>query len=214
MYFHDRAHAGRLLAGALLAYREAPQTLILALPRGGVPVAREIATSLRLPWDVLIVRKLGAPAQPELAMGAIASGGVRVLNQDVISGLGIYAAELEAAIAREEQEVQRRERLYRQGRPPLEWVGKQIILVDDGVATGATLRAAIALLRQTGAGRILVAVPVAPPQAVDALRREADELVCLFSPHAFSAIGQWYDDFSQLTDAEVQQALAGTASVS
>jgi putative phosphoribosyl transferase len=208
--FRDRGVAGQALAQALHAYRGRGDLLVLALPRGGVPVACEIAEALGAEVDLMIVRKLGTPGQEELAMGAIASGGIRVLNEDVIASLGITPAAIERVAARESGEIERREHAYRGSRPRPALAGKCIILVDDGVATGATMRAGIAGLRQQKPAKIVVAVPVAPPDTVDLLRREADEVVCLETPEPFMAIGCWYERFPQLTDDEVSQRLART----
>lgn len=209
--YADRGEAGRVLAQALAAYAGLPEVRILALPRGGVPVAREIACALRAPLDVFVVRKLGVPWHGELAMGALASGGVRVLNADVIGQLGIGADEVEAVAERESRELARREAAYRGKRPPLAVAGRILVLVDDGVATGATLRAALQALRQGGPARVVVAVPVAPADTLARLREEADEVVCPLVPAGFQAIGQWYDDFSQTSDEEVRAALRDAA---
>jgi len=205
--FRDRKHAGELLADLLIHYRGRPQTVLLALPRGGVPVAASLARALALPLDIFLVHKLGAPSEPELAMGAIAAGGLVVLHQNVIASGEISQAELDAAIAREQDELQRRERVYRGTRPPLVVTGKTIILVDDGLATGYTMLAAIRGARQQQPAHIGVAVPVASKEALDLLRPEADELVCAYIPHRLSAIGQFYDDFAQTTDDDVREAL-------
>ncbi len=204
----DRTEAGRALARALSRYRGRDDVLVLALPRGGVPVAFEVAEAFGAPLDLMLVRKLGAPQQPELAMGAIASGGARVLNPDVIGVLRIGDTTIERVAARETQELERRERTYRGERPSPPVEGKCVILVDDGVATGATMRAAVAALRQRKPARIVIAVPVAPPDTVDVLRGEADEVVCLETPEPFIAIGRWYGAFPQLSDQEVKDLLA------
>lgn len=207
--FVDRTEAGRLLADRIADYRGWPGALVLALPRGGVPVGFEVARILPAPLDVLVVRKLGAPGQPELAMGAVASAGVRVLNEEIIESLRIDPAALEAIAAEEEAEVRRRERAYRGGEcPPLDVHGRLVFLVDDGLATGATMRAAVAAVRAMNAGRVVVAVPVAPADAVARLSREADEVVCLSTPPSFHSIGQWYQDFPQVSDHEVRHLLA------
>lgn len=206
--FEDRVQAGRMLAAALRSYCGRADVLVLALPRGGVPVACEIAEALGAEVDLMIVRKLGTPGQEELAMGAIASGGIRVLNADVIASLGIGEGAIERAAARESREIERREHAYRGSRPRPVIAGKCVILVDDGVATGATMRAGIAGLRQQKPAKIVIAVPVAPPDTVEQLRAEADEVVCLAMPELFRAIGQWYVAFPQLTDAEVRERLA------
>jgi predicted phosphoribosyltransferase len=209
--FRDRREAGRLLAARLAHYRGRPDVLVLALPRGGVPVGYEVARALGAPLDVFLVRKLGVPGHEELAMGAVASGGVQVLNDDVIAGLGLSERVVAAVTARELQELERRERLYRGARPPREVHGRTVILVDDGLATGATMRAAIHALRRRGAARIVVAVPVAPLPTCAELRAEADEVVCLFTPEPFFAVGLWYEDFTQTSDDEVRALLADSA---
>jgi putative phosphoribosyl transferase len=203
----DRIQAGRALGAALAAYRGRNDVLVLALPRGGVPVACEVADAIGAQVDVMIVRKLGTPGQEELAMGAIASGGVRVLNRDVIEPLRIPERVIEEVERRERAEIERREHAYRGQRPRPAVAGQCVILVDDGVATGATMRAAIAALRQAKPSRIVVAVPVAPPDTVDVLRSEADEVVCLATPEPFMAIGCWYMAFPQLSDEEVRSCL-------
>ena len=208
--FTDRADAGRQLA-ALLAHLRDQRALVLALPRGGVPVAYEVAHSLKAPLDVLNVRKLGVPWHEELAMGAIATGGVRVLNNDVIIAAGITASQLDEATARERLEVDRRERLYRGGRPAPDLRGRTVILVDDGIATGATVRAAISVVRAQNAARLVLAVPVAQDSIATELAREVDELVCVIRPGDLYAIGLWYDEFPQLTDREVRGFLARAA---
>jgi putative phosphoribosyl transferase len=204
----DRIQAGRLLGSALGAYRGRSDVVVLALPRGGVPVACEVAEALGAQVDLIIVRKLGTPGQEELAMGAIASGGVRVLNRDVIEPLRIPERVIAEVERRERAEIERREHAYRGQRPRPEVAGQCVILVDDGVATGATMRAAIAALRQAKPSRIVVAVPVAPPDTVEVLRGEADEVVCLATPEPFMAIGCWYVAFPQLSDEEVRSLLA------
>ena len=209
--FADRVEAGRALARALGPYAGGTATMVLALPRGGVPVAREISRALGLPLDVLVVRKLGLPMQPELAMGAIASGGAVVLNEDVLRYLGDRMAALEAVKSRELAEVQRRERSYRGDRPPLAVAGCTAILVDDGLATGATMEAAVRALRALDAKRIVVAVPVSSVEARDRIAALADEVVCLEAPAFFSAVGQWYRNFEQTSDEEVRALLAAAA---
>jgi len=204
----NRTEAGRALGAALRAYRGRDDVLVLALPRGGVPVACEVAEALGAQVDLIIVRKLGTPGQEELAMGAIASGGVRVLNRDVIEPLRIPERAIEEVESRERAEIERREHAYRGPRPRPAVAGQCVILVDDGVATGATMRAAIAALRQAKPSRIVVAVPVAPPDTVEVLRSEADEVVCLATPEPFMAIGCWYVTFPQLSDEEVRSRLA------
>jgi putative phosphoribosyl transferase len=205
--FRDRPHAGRFLADRLEPLAGTPGLRVLALPRGGVPVAWEVAERLRAPLDVFVVRKLGLPTQPELAMGAIATGGVTVLNRDLVDKLAL-PAELVDSVAREEQvELERRERLYRRDRPPVGIAGKTVILIDDGLATGATMRAAVQAVRRQGPARVIVAVPVGAPSTCDELAREVDEIVCILKPEIFEAIGLWYDDFSQTTDGEVRAYL-------
>ena len=205
--FRDRSHAGRLLAERLTAYAGAAGVLVLALPRGGVPVAHEIAQALGAPWDVFIVRKLGVPGYEELAMGAVASGGVRVLNRDIVEGLDISSDAIEQVAATELQEVERRERAYRGPRPAPEVRDRTVILVDDGLATGACMRAAIAALRRQHPARLVVAVPVGGSAACAEIRTEVEELVCLMTPVWFNGIGAYYRDFAQLTDDEVRALL-------
>ena len=210
-HFRDRVHAGQLLAGELKQYADRDDVIVLGLPHGGVPVACEVAKKLHAPVDVLVVRKLGMPGWEELAMGAIASGGVRVINQDVVRSAGISQATIEAAVARESRELQRRELAYRghTGVPEIE--DKIVILVDDGIATGSTVKAAVQALRQQDPARIIIAVPTAAPDACAMLEPMVDELVVLLQPDEFRAVGQWYEDFSQTTDAEVTQWLAKAA---
>jgi putative phosphoribosyl transferase len=199
--------AGRELAAHLDRYAGAPDAIVLGLPRGGVPVAAEVARALGTPLDVFLVRKLGVPGHDELAMGAIASGGVRVINQDVVDALGVSDEEIRQASARERDELVRRELAYRGDRPPPAAAGRTVILVDDGLATGSTMRAAVAALGEQGAGRIVVAVPVAAKATCAELAPEVDELVCARTPDPFYAVGLWYDDFSQTTDDEVRALL-------
>jgi putative phosphoribosyl transferase len=205
--FIDRTDAGRALAERLghLAGRDC---VVLALPRGGLPVAYEVARALRAPLDVLNVRKLGVPSQPELAMGAVSTGGVRVLNDEVIRDAGVSMAEIEIATQAQRQEIDRRERLYRGGRPAPRLEGRTVILVDDGIATGATVRAAVAVVRAQKPSRIVLATPVAAASTLRALSRDVDEVVCVSAPVALFAIGVWYDAFPQLTDADVEAALS------
>jgi putative phosphoribosyl transferase len=205
--FQNRAEAGHLLAQKLTAYAYRPDVLVLGLPRGGVPVAFEVASALQVPMDIWLVRKLGVPAQKELAMGAIATGGVRVLNQEVVHWLGISNAVIDQVAAQEQQELERRNQVYRGNRPAPDVRNRTIILVDDGLATGSTMRAAIASLRQQQPDRIVVAVPVAPPSVYKEFKNEADEIICLQTPELFHAIGVWYVDFSQTTDQEVRDFL-------
>lgn len=202
-YFRDRYDAGRQLARELSAYAGRSDVLVLALPRGGVAVGLEVARALGAPLDVLVVRKLGVPGHPELAMGAVAPGGLRVLNPPVVEALGIPQPVIDMVTQIELEEVQRRERLYRGDRPAPDVHGRRVIVVDDGLATGATMRAAIAVLRAQQPARIVIAVPVAPADIVDELRREADEVVCPVAAEAFWSIGAWYLDFAQLSDKQV-----------
>jgi putative phosphoribosyl transferase len=206
--FADRAEAGRELAAALGGYRGRGDVIVLALPRGGVPVAFEVARELRAPLDVFVVRKLGLPAQPELAMGAIASGGVQVLNEEVVRTLSVPRQMIEEVAAREQEELARREHVYRGDRPRRPVEGKTIILVDDGVATGSTMRAAVQALRKQNPAEIVIAIPVAPPETCAALEREADRVVCVRTPEPFLALGAWYASFTQTSDAEIQDLLA------
>ena len=206
--FRNRTDAGRQLAEKLAAYTNRPGVLVLALPRGGVPVGFEVARALGAPLDVFLVRKLGVPGYEELAMGAVATGGVRVLNDEIVRGLGISEHEIDAAAARELQELARRQRLYRGDRPLPDVAGRTVILVDDGLATGATMRAAIQALRQQQPARIVVAVPTASPDTCEALKAEADDVVCAMTPEPFLAVGHWYEDFTQTTDDEVRELLA------
>jgi putative phosphoribosyl transferase len=212
MFFRDRHDAGRLLAEQLGEYAGRDDTLVLALPRGGVPVGYEVARALRAPLDVFLVRKLGVPGHEELAMGAIASGGVKVLNEDVVRGLGIPANVITQVAAAEELELRRREREYRDDRPPPDVVGRAVILVDDGLATGSTMRAAVEALRQQRLAEIIVAVPVGAPETCAAMNLVADSTVCAYMPDRFAAVGLWYEDFSQTTDEEVRSLLAAAAS--
>ncbi|HKN88492.1 MAG TPA: phosphoribosyltransferase [Nitrospiraceae bacterium] len=209
--FRDRHEAGRLLAERLAGYADRPDVVILALPRGGVPVAFEIAAALHVPLDVMVVRKLGVPGHEELAMGAIASGGVQVVNQDVVRHLGLSSAVLESVAATEYQELSRREHAYRGSRESTSVEGRTVILVDDGLATGSTMRAAVAALRRRGPARIVVAVPTAAPETCEELKTEVDEMVCATTPTPFYGVGQWYEDFSQTTDEEVRDLLAQAA---
>jgi erythromycin esterase-like protein/predicted phosphoribosyltransferase len=206
--FRDRRDAGRKLAGKLAAYANRPDVVVLALPRGGVPVAYEVARALSAPLDVFVVRKLGLPGYEELAMGAVATGGVRVFNDQLVKRLGIPDHVIDAVAAREMQELARRERQYRGNRPPPDVRGRAVILVDDGLATGATMHAAIQALRQQQPARIVVAVPTAPPEACEEMKAEADDVICAITPEPFHAVGRWYEDFSQTTDEEVRDLLA------
>ncbi|WP_074708658.1 phosphoribosyltransferase [Nitrosospira multiformis] len=202
-HFADRAEAGRMLGEVLSVYAGRTDVLVLALPRGGVPVAYEIARTLAVPLDIWLVRKLGVPGQEELAMGAMAGADTLVLNKEIIKLLNIDEASIDAVIARERIELERRNKLYRRGMPAPDIQGKTIILVDDGLATGATVRAAIVSLRDAGAARIVVAVPVGTTSACRKIRQEADDLVCLYTPEPFFGVGQWYDNFMQTPDEEV-----------
>jgi predicted phosphoribosyltransferase len=206
--FRNRTDAGRYLATKLEVYLGRPDLLVLALPRGGVPVGFEVARALHALLDVFIVRKLGAPGHEELAIGAIASGGAKVLDQYLIRELGITDDKLSRVLAREELELERRELEYRGNRPPVSVKGHTVILVDDGLATGYTMRAAVAALKLEGAAHTVVAVPVAPPETCDSFRAEVDEIVCAATPEPFLAVGLWYRDFSQTTDDEVRELLA------
>src|SRR5712672_586598 len=206
--FRNRNEAGRSLAEKLTAYANRPDVLVLALPRGGVPVAYEVARALGTPLDVFVVRKLGVPGYEELAMGAVATGSVRVLNDQLVERLGIPEPMIDAVAAREQQELARRERLYRGGRPPLDVRGRTVILVDDGLATGATMHAAIQALRQQNPARIVVAVPTASPETCEEMKARADDVICGITPEPFDAVGRWYRDFSQTTDDEVGVLLA------
>jgi predicted phosphoribosyltransferase len=209
--YRDRHDAGKRLAELLRAYAHRPDVLVLALPRGGVPVAYEVARALNAPLDVFIVRKLGVPGHEEFAMGAIASGGVRVLNDDVIHALRIPEQVVEAVATREQRELERRERLYRDGRPAPDVKGHIVILIDDGLATGATMRAALQALRQRGPARLIVAVPVAAPSTCLELRSEADDVICARTPDPFFGVGWWYQNFEQTSDEEVHNLLAQAA---
>lgn len=206
--FANRVEAGRLLAERLKNFADRSDVIILALPRGGVPVAFEIAQTLHVALDIFLVRKLGVPGHRELAMGAIATGGVRVLNDEVVGGLDIPPRAIDAVAQEEQRELERREQEYRGPRPAPEVRGRTVVIVDDGLATGSTMRAAVAALRQQQPNRIVVAVPVAPPSTCQELRAEADEVVCLATPEPFSAVGLWYRDFSETSDAEVRDLLA------
>lgn len=209
--FRDRTEAGQRLARRLSAYADRDDVLVLALPRGGVPVGFEVARELGAPLDVFVVRKLGVPGHEELAMGAIASGGVRVLNQDVVDGLDIPDAMIDAVAMRELHELERREHSYRDDLPAPDVQGRTVILVDDGLATGSTMRAAVAALRRLGPHQIIVAVPTAAPTTRAEFQYIADACICDMTPEPFHAVGLWYDDFSQTTDDEVRELLARAA---
>jgi putative phosphoribosyl transferase len=209
--FRDRAQAGQFLATKLKGYVGRRDVLVLALPRGGVPVAFEVAKALNAPLDVFLVRKLGVPGNEELAMGAIATGGVLVLNDDVVQGLDIPDNVIDAVASEERRELERRERAYRGDRPSPYVQGRTVILVDDGLATGSTMRAAVAALRRQQPTHIVVAVPIAAPSTCDEFRSEVDEIVCAITPEPFYAVGLWYADFSQTTDKEVHDLLERAA---
>lgn len=211
MLFRDRSDAGRRLAACLKGYAGRADVLVLALPRGGVPVAFEVAETLGAPLDIFLVRKLGVPGQEELAMGAIASGGVRFTNRGVVDYLRIPAEVIERVAAEEQKELERRERAYRGGRPGADVRGRAVILVDDGLATGSTMRAAVSALRGQQPARIVAAAPVSSRQACDELSAEVDEVVCALTPEPFRGVGEWYEDFSQTTDEEVRELLARAA---
>jgi putative phosphoribosyl transferase len=213
MIFKDRVHAGQLLADTLVAYADRDDVIVLGLPRGGVPVAFEVAKKLHAPMDVCVVRKLGVPGWEELAMGAIASGGVRVINEAVVSGSEIIPEQIEQEVAKELKELHRREMAYRGHTGAPDVVGKTIILVDDGIATGSTIRAAVLALRQQRPQRIVIAVPTAAADSCNMLEPLVDELVTLIKPMYFHAVGQWYADFPQTTDSEVKWLLAQAASM-
>lgn len=201
--FRDRTEAGKLLASQLTAYADRSDVLVLGLPRGGIPVAYEVATALHVPLDICLVRKLGVPHQRELAMGAIAPGDIVILNNDVLQSLAISQDAIQQVVDEEKQELERRERVYRGDRPLPDVRDQVVILVDDGIATSSTLRAAIATLQQQHPKQIIVAVPVAPPSVCEALKELVDEVICWTTPDPMSAIGMWYQDFSQTTDKEV-----------
>jgi putative phosphoribosyl transferase len=205
--FQDRRHAGRVLEKKLSAYSGRNDIVVLALPRGGVPVAFEIARGLRAPLDIFLVRKLGVPEYPELAMGAIASGGVQILNKDIIEELSISEETIAAVRLKEEHELLRREQAYRGKALPLFIEGRIAILVDDGLATGATMKAAVAALRKQRPAQTVIAVPVSSEPACRELASEVDEIICAFTPEPFHGVGQWYEDFSPTTDDEVRQLL-------
>jgi predicted phosphoribosyltransferase len=206
--FHDRREAGQLLARQLADYKDRDDVVVLALPRGGVPVGYEIARELRAPLDVFVVRKLGVPWQPELAMGAIAGRGTEVLNGDVVTAYNIPPYVIRAVAEVEGKELQRRVEEYRAGRPPLDLTGRTVILVDDGLATGSTMRAAIRAIRQDHPSAIVVAVPVGAASTCRTFQNNVDRIICLRTPAEFSAVGLWYEDFSQTTDSEVRDLLS------
>lgn len=205
--FKDRRDAGRKLAQYLTRYTNRPDVVVLALPRGGVPVAFEVAGALHTPLDIFLVRKLGIPGHEELAMGAIALGGLRVLNEDIVGALNVPNAVLDVVTRRERAELERRERAYRGDRPPLDVRGKTVILVDDGLATGSSMRAAVAGLRARQPAQIVVAVPTAAPETCEAFENEVDDVVCAVTPQPFFSVGTWYEDFSQTSDEAVRRLL-------
>ena len=206
--FQDRTEAGRLLGESLRQrYGQREDALVLGLPRGGVPVAYQVASAIGAPLDVFIVRKLGVPGHEELAMGAIASGGVHVLNDDVLHYMPMSSKTIDSVAAREQRELERRETSYRGSKPPHDVAGRTVFVVDDGLATGSTMRAAVRALRQMNAHEVIVAVPVAAEETCDSLQREADDIICLRTPSPFQAVGLWYEDFSQTTDEEVHALL-------
>ena len=212
--FADRADAGRRLAERLGAYAGRGDVIVLGLPRGGVPVAAEVARSLPAPLDVCVVRKLGVPGDEELALGAIAAGGVLVLNDRVVSGLHLSDEAIAAVAAVERAELRRREQAYRGERPPADVAGRTVIVVDDGLATGATMRAAVRAVRMRAPARVVVAVPVAAPETCAALGPEVDEVVCALRPSDFRSVGGWYDDFAPTTDDEVRRCVTSFVSSS
>ncbi len=209
--FEDRREAGRALAARLRTYAGRSDVVVLALPRGGVPVAFPVAEALDAPLDLFLVRKLGTPGHRELAMGAIASGGVRVLNDEVVNWYGISPEAIDAVAREEERELMRREVVYREGRAAIPLEGRVVILIDDGLATGSTMMAAVKAVRQRQPAKVIVAVPVGAPDTCDALSTIADEVVCVRTPEPFSAVGQWYLDFDQTSDEEVRQLLRAHA---
>jgi predicted phosphoribosyltransferase len=213
MLFQDRFEAGRVLASKLSQFANRTDVVVLALARGGVPVGFEVAKALNVPLDVFVVRKLGLPGHEELAMGAIASGGIRVLNDDVVQSLGLPSEVIDAVAAEEERELERREHEYRDGRPPLDVRGRAVILVDDGLATGSSMRVAALALRQKQPAQIIVAVPVASAKTCSEFESEVDKVVCAVTPEPFWAVGQWYKDFSQTSDEEVRELLHRAASM-
>lgn len=211
MVFDNRADAGRVLASLLAEYANRDDVIVMGLPRGGVPVAYEVARALHVPLDVLLVRKLGVPGHEELAFGAVASGGVRILNRSVIRGAEVSNAEIEAVTQSEEQELERREHAYRDDRPPPRLKGRTVLVVDDGLATGASMKAAVLALREREPAKIVIAVPAAARETCDDFRDQVDDIVCAATPEPFHAVGLWYKDFSQTTDEEVRALLARAA---
>jgi len=214
VYFRNRTEAGQVLARRLQQYKNQPDVLILGLPRGGVPVAYEVARELNAPLDVFIVRKLGVPGHEELGMGAIATGGVRTLHEGIIREIGISPQTIEAVSAREQAELERRERLYRGDRPAPTIKGRTIVIVDDGLATGSTMKAAIQAVRQQDPRQVIVAVPTAPSETCEQLKGSADEVVCALTPEPFFAVGGSYADFTQITDEEVRDLIASAVNIS
>ena len=214
MYFRDRTEAGQVLARRLQQYKNQPDVLILGLPRGGVPVAYEVARDLNAPLDVFIVRKLGVPGHEELGMGAIATGGVRTLHEGIIREIGISPQTIEAVSAREQAELERRERLYRGDRPAPTIKGRTVVIVDDGLATGSTMKAAIQAVRQQDPRQVIVAVPTAPSETCEQLKESADHVVCALTPEPFFSVGGSYADFTQITDGEVRDLIASAANIS
>lgn len=206
MLFRNRIEAGKKLAGALQSYKGAKQTVVLGLPRGGVVTAYEVAKALHLPLDVLVPRKIGAPDNPELAIGAIAGSGT-VLDRELIERLGVSESYIQAEIEKQKKEAERRISLFRVGKPPQDYRGWTAILIDDGIATGSTMRASIAALKKMHAAKIVVAVPVAPPDTISDLKKEVDAVICLYTPSSFMAVGQFYDEFAQTQDEEVIELL-------
>lgn len=206
--FPNRRNAGRELAQKLLKYRSRSDVTVLALPRGGVPVAYEVTLALKVPLDIWIVRKLGLPGQEELAIGAVSSGGIRILNHDIIQAVGLRKSTIDKVTEQELEELKRREQQYRGNRPPIDVRDRTVILIDDGLATGASMLAAVRGLRTQTPASIVVAVPAAAPQAIEILRAEVDEAVFVIAPYEFKGVGNWYEDFSQTTDEEVQWLLA------
>jgi putative phosphoribosyl transferase len=209
--FADRAEAGRVLAGKLSAYAGRDDVIVLGLPRGGVPVARVVAGTLRVPLDVVVVSKLGTPWNRELAMGAVAESGVQVLDLSIVKALCVSDRDIQEVVAAARKELECREESYRGGRPPLELTGKTVIVVDDGIATGCSILAAIAAIRARNATRVVIAVPVAPASGCSSIRMEADEVVSVAEPEMFLAVSQWYEDFSQISDEDVQRLLESNA---
>lgn len=214
MYFRNRTEAGQVLARCLQQYKNQPDVLILGLPRGGVPVAYEVARELNAPLDVFIVRKLGVPGHEELGMGAIATGGVRILQDGIVRELGISPQTIEAVSAREQAELERRERLYRGDRPAPTIKGRTVVIVDDGLATGSTMKAAIQAVRQQDPRQVIVAVPTAPSETCEQLKESADHVVCALTPEPFFSVGGSYADFTQITDGEVRDLIASAANIS